>query len=197
MKLSSHQFSFRANVAIRLRLKEERAGRNTVRRGRSTWHLFPPHAPQEIDPCPGHLLDDVPRGVAAISHHLLWFSLQTFFDAFHCRQQLRTIVPFRCHRHPDTQSVCRIRGNLRVVTQRQSSIRVVHHSRLTIATAHACLALGLLSLLAFLQPLQFLQVAFHALSWLSSCPLTRPLGSGGSLFLVWVSHLRYELPCAR
>src|SRR5713226_9864422 len=46
------QFSFRANVAIRLRLKEERAGRNTVRRGCTTWHLFPPHAPQEIDPSP-------------------------------------------------------------------------------------------------------------------------------------------------
>src|ERR1039458_1947478 len=62
----------------------------------------------------------------------------------------------------------RIRGNLRVVAERESLIRLLHHSRLRIAGAYPCLPLGLFSALACLPLLQLFQRTLQPLLLLAS-----------------------------
>src|SRR6266404_519367 len=85
-------------------------------------------------------------------------------------------------------------GNLRVVTERQSSIGVMHHARLRIAGAHPRFALGLLSLFVLLQLAQLYQGTFQPLLLLAP-------GAGLGLFCFWIAlvvpriaHLPHALP---
>jgi hypothetical protein len=170
-------------MAIPLGLKKESAGWQPVGSGPPRGGVFSRHAPQKIHLSFGQLLDGRACGVTRVGHHLLRLSLQPFRDAFHRRKQLACVVGFLGYRYTHNQPVRRVRGNLRVVAQSQSSIGLMHHPCLRIAAAHSYLALSLFSVLVILQPLQFLQCVFEPLLLLAPASLARLLASGVGLFV--------------
>ncbi len=86
-----------------------------------------------------------------------------------------------------------IRGNLRVVTERETLIRLLHHPRLWIGGAHPRLPLGLSSVLAYLQLLQLFERTLQPLLLLASCTGLRLLCLRTALVDPGIAHGRHPL----
>src|ERR1700683_3717512 len=81
--------------------------------------------------------------------------------------------------------------NLRVVAERESLIRMLHHPRLRIADAYPCLLLGLFSALARLPLLSLFQRTLQPLLLLAPCPGLSLLGFRTALVILGIAHPRY------
>src|SRR6202521_1356855 len=86
-----------------------------------------------------------------------------------------------------------IRGNLRVVTERETLIRLLHPPRLGIAGAHPRLTLGLFSSLACLQLLQLFERTLQPLLLLASRTGLRLLCLRTALVVPGIAHRRHPL----
>src|ERR1700691_4174190 len=192
--LVAQELALGTHIAIRLGLKNESARGQPVGSGPPRGRVFSRHAPQKIYLSFRHLLDGRACGVTRVGHHLLRLALQPFCDAFHRGKQLARVVGVLCYLHTHNQPLGRIRGNLRVVAQRPSSIGRMHHPRLRIAAAHSYFALSLFSVLAVLQLLPLLPGFSQPLLLLAPASLARLLGSGVALFVPWITHLRHASP---
>src|ERR1700756_1981975 len=86
-----------------------------------------------------------------------------------------------------------IRGNLRVVTERETLIRLLHHPRLWIGGAHPRLPLGLSSVLAYPQLLQLFEGTLQPLLLLASRTGLRPLWLPTARRGTGIAHGRHPL----
>src|SRR6266436_2802794 len=85
------------------------------------------------------------------------------------------VVPSLSDIHGYDQSVFSIRRYLRVVTRRKTAAGLLHHTRLGITCARACLAFFFRRLLRLAQLFQFRQSLFQPFSLFSRCSLPRRL----------------------
>src|SRR5215470_1102278 len=131
--------------------------------------------------------------LAWCSHHLLRSFIQSLFQAIHCWQQLRAVIGLRCHGHSHNQSMRGIRGNLSVVTERETFVRLLHHPRLRITSAHPRLTLGLFSGPACLQLLQLSECTFQPLLLQASRTSLRLLCLRTGLVVSGIAHRRHLL----
>src|SRR6202049_61308 len=88
-----------------------------------------------------------------------------------------------------------IRGNLRVVAERESLIRMLHHSCLRVAGTYPGLPLGLFSALACPPLLQLFQRTLQALLLLALCAGLGFLCFRTTLVIPGITHLCYAPSC--